>query len=253
MRTGVAIQTSNYVWDNVIKLEHVRMLFSKITEWDARIIHLEAQVEVLKDRLESHDGGKEEQTVDQNNQMRREFINADPTLQALIHNLAVLEQELILAKQGGQNTNPETKSKVDLLEHLKERIEQHKTKVGEMYDGFMANKIAETEKDRFFNVKKELADIQAEMEQANVFEKWFKDIKELQNERSLTKEIDDTIHRCIQELEMELKRPLRLSVAYNADVDHVSDVRWKYTIVLVLGAVVSTILLTLLKPLPDKK
>lgn len=236
-----------------IKLEHVAMLFSKITEWDARIIHLEAQVEVLKDRLESHDGSKEEQTVEQNDQMRREYINADLTLRALIHNLAVLEQELILAKQGGQNTNPETKSKVDFLEYLKEHIEQRKTKVGEMYDGFMANKIAETEKDRFFKVKKELANIQAEMEQANVFEKWFKDIKELQDERSLTKEIDDTIRRCIQELEMELKRPLRLSVAYNADVDHVSDVRWKYTIVLVLGAVVSTILLTLLKPLPDKK
>ena len=234
-----------------IKLEHVRMLFSKITEWDARIIHLEAQVEVLKDRLESHDGSKEEQTVEQNNQMRREFINADPALRALIQNLAVLEQELILAIQRGQNTNPETKNRVDVIEKLKEHIEQRKTKVGEMYDGFMANKIAETEKDRFFNVKKELANIQAEMELANVFEKRF--IEELQADLSLTQKMYSTICRRIQKMEMERKRPLRLSVAYNADVDHVSDVRWKYTIVLVLGAVVSTILLTLLKPLPDKK
>jgi len=234
-----------------IKLEHVRMLFSKITEWDARIIHLEAQVEVLKDRLESHDGSKEEQTVEQNNQMRREFINADPALRALIQNLAVLEQELILAIQRGQNTNPETKNRVDVIEKLKEHIEQRKTKVGEMYDGFMANKIAETEKDRFFNVKKELANIQAEMELANVFEKRF--IEELQADLSLTQKMYSTICRRIQKMEMERKRPLRLSVAYNADVDHVSDVRWKYTIVLVLGAVVSTILLTPLKPLPDKK
>jgi len=233
-----------------IKLERVAMLLSKTTEWEIRIIHLEAQVEVLKDRLESHDGSKEEQTVEQNDQMRREYINADPTLQALMQNLAVLEQELIIAIQRGERT-PETKSKVDLLEYLKERIEQRKTKVGEMYDGFMANKIAETEKDRFFNVKKELANIQAEMEQANVFEKRF--IEELQAELSLTQKMYSTICRRIQELEMELKRPLRLSVAYNADVDYVSDVRWKYTIVLVLGAVVSTILLTLLKPLPDKK
>jgi hypothetical protein len=234
-----------------IKLEHVRMLLSKTTEWEVRIIHLEAQVEVLKDRLESRDGSKEEQTVEQNDPTRRVFINADPTLQALIQNLAVLEQELILAIQRGQNTNPETKNRVDVIEKLKGRIEQRKTKVGKMYDGFMANKIAETEKDRFFNVKKELANIQAEMEQANIFEKRF--IEELQAELSLTQKMYSTICRRIQKMEMERKRPLRLSVAYNADVGHVSDVRWKYTIVLVLGAVVSTILLTLLKPLPDKK
>jgi uncharacterized protein involved in exopolysaccharide biosynthesis len=146
-----------------------------------------------------------EQAVDQNDPIRLDYINADPTLQALMQNLVVLEHEFLIARQT-RPTNPELMNKAHVIETLKERIEQRKTELGEIYDGFIAKKTAEAE-------------------------------------LSFTKERYNAICRYIQQTEMESKRPSRISVAYNAHVVHVRDVRWIFTIVLVLGVVVSTILL----------
>lgn len=71
------------------------------------------------------------------------------------------------------------------------------------------------------------------------------EIEELQEELSFTKERYHAVCRRIQELDIERMRPPLRSVAYNAHIVQVRDVRWKVTIVLVLGVVVSTILLIL--------
>jgi len=256
-----------------IKSERMGMLLNKITEWEARRIDLEAQVEVLKNRLELPDANTQEQitekqklatevrqAVDQSGSIRLDYINTDPILQALMQNLAVLEQELIIAIQRGERT-PETQRKAKLIEFLKERIEQRKTEVGEIYDEFIAKKTAETEEEKLLKAKKELANVQTELELTKTLEQRFKnmlaqedtetidldrrrqDLKELQEELTFTKEIYHRICRRIDELDIERKRPPLRSVAYNAHVVHVRDVRWKITIVLVLGVVVSTILL----------
>jgi len=53
-----------------------------------------------------------------------------------------------------------------------------------------------------------------------------------------TKEMYDTIGRRIQELEMERKRPARVSVAYNADIASIQDKRVKLTLAVIFGALV---------------
>ena len=267
-----------------IKLERVGMLLSEVTKWEARRIHLEAQVEVLKNRLELPDANTQEQTteqeklatevqqpVDQNDPTRRNYINADPTLNAFIANLTQLEQELIVAELRFAPTNPELRDKAVVIETLKERIEQRKTEVGEMYDGFMAKKIAEAEKEKLLNAEKELANAQAELELTRAYEKRFKDmlaqedtetidvgrrqlnIEDLQDELSFTKETYERIGRRIDELEMERKRPARISVAYNADIASIRDKRVKYSAALVFGAFACGILLAFLRDRADQR
>ncbi|HIJ54310.1 MAG TPA: polysaccharide biosynthesis tyrosine autokinase [Planctomycetes bacterium] len=267
-----------------IKLERVGMLLSEVTKWEANRISLEAQVEVLKNRLELPDANTQDQTteqeklatavqqpVDQNDPTRRSYINADPTLIAFIANLTLLEQELIVAELRFAPTNPELRDKAVVIETLKERIEQRKTEVGEMYDGFMAKKIVEAEKEKLLNAENELANAQAELELTRAYEQRFKDmlakedtetidvgrrqldIQELQDEMSLTKETYDRIGRRIQELEMERKRPARISVAYNADVASIRDKRVKYSAALVFGAFACGMLLAFLRDRADQR
>ncbi len=265
-----------------IKLERVGMLLSEFTKWEASRIHLEAQVEVLKDRLESPDANEKEQPIerdelaaeveqatDHNDPTRRSYINTDPTLNTFIANLAQLEQEFIVARLRLAPTNPELEERADVIKALKERIEQRKTEVGEMYDDFMAKNIAEAEKEKLLNAKNELANIQHELELTRALEQRFKDmlaeedtetivegirqldIEELQDELSLIKETYERIGRRIEELEMERKRPARIIVAYNADVASVRDKRIKYTMALMFGAMACGMLLAFLRDKAD--
>jgi capsular exopolysaccharide synthesis family protein len=265
-----------------IKLERVGMLLTEFTKLEARKIHLEEQVDILKERLESPDANKEEQpierdelateveqAVDQNDPARREYINADPTLSTFIASLTQLEQDLIVAKQRLAPTNPELKNKADVIETLKERIEQRKTEVSEMYDGFMAKKTAEAEKEKLLNAKNKLANAQAELELTRALEQRFNDMlaqedtetidmghlqmdmEELQEEMSFTKETYDRIGRRIEELEMEQKRPARITVAYNADIASIRDKRVKYSAALVFGAMACGMLLAFLRDKAD--
>ena len=266
-----------------IKLERIGMLLEEVTKWEARRIHLEAQVDVFKDRLESLDANTEEQTteqdkfateveqtVDQNDPARREYINADPILNTFIANLTRVEQELIVAKQQLAPTNPELKNKANVIEALKERVEQRKKEVGEMYDSVMAKQIAEAEKQKLLDEKNELANAEAELELTRACEQRFKDmlaqedtetidvgrrqldIEEFQGELALTKETYERIGRRIEELKMERKSPARVSVAYYADIASVRDKRVKYSAALVFGAFACGIVLAFLRDRADQ-
>jgi len=265
-----------------IKLERIGMLLNAVTKQEVSRIHLETQVDVLKERLESPDANTQEQTteqeelatetqqpVDQNDPARRGYINADPTLNTFIANLTQLEQDLIVAKQRLAPTNLELENKADVIKTLKERIEQRKTEVGGMYDGFMAKKITEAEKEKLLNAKNELANAQAELELTRALEQRFNyilaqedtetidmgrlqlDMEELQDEMSFTKETYERIGRRIDELKMERKRRARISIAYNADLAHTRDKRVKYSAALVFGAMACGMLLAFLRDRAD--
>ena len=265
-----------------IKLESVGMLLGKVTEWEARRIQLEIQVEVLKGRLESPDANTQqqstekeklaieaEQAIDPNGPSRHDYINTDQTLTTFVTNLALLEQELILATLRFTPTNPELKRKADVIEKLKERIEQRKTEVGEIYDDFMTKKLAKQEDDKLINAKSQLDYVQSELEMAIVLEKRFKDmfdqeeietidvgrrhlgIEELQDELTFKKVRYDKIGRRIEEAEMQRKLRERISVAYYANVGPVQDKRVKYTMALMFGSMACGVMLAFLREKAD--
>lgn len=265
-----------------IKLESIGMLLREVTKWEARRIQLEAQAQVLKEKIESADATKDEQnveeekvavevvqTVDQNDPARRDYINTDPTLNTYIGNLALLEQELIVAKQRLTPTNPELQKKADIIKNLKEHIEQRRKELSETYDNFMATKIARAEEAKLLNAENELANVVAELNLANVLEQRFRsmldqeeietvdvgrlqlEIEELQDEFNLTKERYAAARKRIEELKMERKRPARISVAYFANVAQIRDKRIKYSMALVFCAMASGMLVAFLRDKAD--
>jgi capsular exopolysaccharide synthesis family protein len=266
-----------------IKLERMGMILSKITEWEACRIDLEAKVEELTKRLESSDANNEEeqttsrqklvtevqQPVDQNGLTRSAYINADPTLNAFIANRTLLEQELIIESQRKQPTNPDLLEKAKAIEELNELIKRRRMEVGEMYDGYMAKQFAETEKNKLLNEKKQLTNLQEELALASALEKRFKsmfdavevethdmglrqmEIENLKFQLRLDQEIYDTIRRRISVLDVGRSRPARISVAYSAEIGPIRDKRIKYIMALMFGSMACGMMLAFLKDKAD--
>jgi capsular exopolysaccharide synthesis family protein len=261
-----------------MRLQRIGILLSEFTRWEARKIHLEAQIEVLKNRLETTDGQPDEQqiltaevnvAVDHNDPNRRSYINADPTLNAYIENLAVLEQEYVVAKIRLTPTNPELGKKADIIKKLKEQIEQRKKELGVTYDSYIAKRNAEIEQQDLLKAENDLAKLQSELELTKVYEKRYNDmlakenketievgrlqleIQELQDELTLTNQAYERIGRRIDELKMERKQPARVSVAYYADISSVRDKRIQFSAALAFGAFACGALLAFLRDKAD--
>jgi capsular exopolysaccharide synthesis family protein len=262
-----------------IKLESVGMLLGKVTEWEARRIQLETQVEVLKGRLESPDANTQQQSteqeklaievIDPNGPSRHDYINTDPTLATFVANLALLKQELIVESLRKQPEHPDLLEKNKAIEELKEYIEQRKIEVGEIYDDFTFKKIAQQENEKLLNKKNQLDYVQSDLEMAIVLEKRFKDmfdqeeietidvgrrqlgIEELQDELTFKKDRYDKIGRRIEEAEMQRKLRERISVAFHATVGPVQDKRVKYTMALMFGSMACGVMLAFLREKAD--
>jgi len=237
-------------------LQRVASLLAELTRIEANRINLEAQVQLLNQT--------NEQAVapDQLLRMRQDYINNDPTLQVLTENIAQLDQEFIIARQNLASTNPELKRRDELLQALRVRLEERKQEVSQMFNDLIASELVKAGNQK-------LANAQAELEQTAAYEKRLREIlakeddetiglgrkqltiQDLQYQLDLDKEIYDTVSRRIKELEMERKRPARVSVAYNADITSVQDKRVKYTIALMFGATAFGVLLALLRDRAD--
>ena len=237
-------------------LQRVTTLLGELTKLEARRINLEAQVQLLEQTKEQ--AIKPEELL----KMRQEYINNDPTVQVLTGNIAQLDQGFIVARQTLTPTNPELKRKAKLIEALKERLEECKAEAGKTFDDLMSEELAKASNQKLVNA-------QAELEQSEAYETRLREIlakedsetiglgrkqltiQDLQDQMALTKDMYDTVRRRIQELEMERKRPARISVAYNADISHIRDKRVKYTAALVFAAIALGMLLAFLRDKAD--
>lgn len=238
-------------------LERVASLQAELTRIQTRKIALEARVQLLEKAREKD--------IDPEKllKLRYEFTNADLTVQALTGNIAQLEQALIEAKQALAPTNPELKRKADLLEALNVRLEERRREVAKNFDDLMGAELTKSNEDQLDGAK-------IELEQIAKYEKRLQDmltkenaetiglgrkqltIQDLQEQLSLTKELYDTVRRRIQELEMERKRPGRISVAYYANIAPVRNKRIKYTAALMFGGLACGMFLAFLMDKADR-
>ena len=237
-------------------LQRVASLLSELTRIEARRINLEAQVQLLEQT--------KEQAIEPDDwlKMREDYINNDPMVNAITGNVAQLDQELIVAKQTLTPTNPELQRKTQLFEALKARLEQHKEEASKSFDDLITTELAKAGNQKLHNTRTEL-------EQSKAYEKRLQEvlakedtqtielgrkqltIQDFQFQFDLDKEMYDTVRRRIREVEMERKRPARISVAYNADITSISDKRVKYTMALMFGAMACGMLLAFLRDKAD--
>jgi succinoglycan biosynthesis transport protein ExoP len=233
-------------------LKRIADIQAELTTIQTRKITLEAQQQL----------GQQSISPDELLKMRYEFINADPTIQVLSGNITELDQGLIVAKQTLAPANPELQRKTELLEVLKARLEEKRQEMEKTFDEMMSQELAKSREGNLANTK-------AELERITDYEKRLQDVLAKENSESIelgrkhlaiqdqqeqlerTKEMYDTVGRRIQELEMERKRPARISVAYDANVAPLPDKRLKYTAALIFASLAAGCFLAFLRDKAD--
>jgi capsular exopolysaccharide synthesis family protein len=239
-----------------IMLQRVAALHAELTTIEMRKIALDAQVQLLEAT------GEQGMAPEQLLTLRHDFINADLMVQTLTTNSAQVEQDLIVVKQNLAPTNPELQRKTELSETLTRRLEERRQEVGQSFDQMIVKELAKSDKNQLANVK-------AELVQATAYEERLKTmltkedtetielgrkqlaIQDLQDQLNLAKNLYDTVQRRIQELEMERKRPARISVAYSASTITLPNKRIKYSAALVFGSLACGMFLALLRDKGD--
>jgi capsular exopolysaccharide synthesis family protein len=238
-------------------LQRVSSLLAELTRIEAHRISLEAQVQLLEQT-------KEQTTAPEDLiRMREAYINGDPTVTSLTGNIAQLDQACIVASQTLAPTNPELERKAELLKALEARLEERKKEAGKTFNEMMTKEIDKAGSQKLVNTRTELEQTKAyenrlreiltkeDSETVGLGRKQL-NIQDLQDQLSLAKQLYDTVSRRIQELEMERKRPARISVAYMADVSEIRDKRIKYSIALIFGAAACGMMLAFLRDKADR-
>jgi len=244
----------------ILQNQRVSMLLSELARLDARKISLGTQVELLEQFPEQDQDIKPEEML----RIRNEYINSDPTVQKLSQDIIQLDRDLIIAKQTLQAGNPVLKQKQDLIDAFQPRLEEKRQEVGEDFDTIISKETANASKQKLRAAK-------AELEQTKAHEKRLQqlladedtqtikvgraqlDIQDLQFQFDLDKGMYDQVLRRIQVLEMEQKRPARVSIAYLADIGPIRDKRVKYSMALIFGAMACGMMLAFLRDKADHR
>lgn len=223
--------------------ERVTALLNTLTDIQLDKIRLEAQVQLLERSTERAIAPEELL------RMRREYVNQDPMVVAFTENITQAEQELIVLQQTLQPINPDLKRKAELLETLKNHLEQQKQKARQDFDERVTKEVAEAG-------HKELVAARSRLDETKLIEQNLLKaiseedtetitvgrtqltIQELQETLEFDKETYDSVVRRIQELELQRDRPKRISVHYNADVANINDKRIKLSVAVIFVALV---------------
>jgi len=244
--------TTDLVSHHDMRLQRVKTLLDELTKVEARRIKLEAQVQLLEQSPEQTIGPEELL------KMRNEYINSDPAVQELTRNIIKLDCELIIAKQGLAAADPAIEQKEKLLLAFQSRLKEKSQEVSEQFDTMASKEISNAGREKVRAAKTELEQTKAHenhlrqvltREDTQTVELGHTQLK-IQNLKfkfDLDKEIYDTITRRIDELQMERKRPARVSVAYYADIASIRDKRITYTIILIFSATACGMLLAFLR------
>jgi len=239
-------------------LQQVAVLQGLATKTDADILLLEIKIDLLEEI-------KDESTLQRVLLERRHtFIQNDLLVQMLTKRIAQLEEELISARQILSSENTQLKRRAELLEAFKTNLEEHREKVEKTFDESITEEISENREAGLADAKLELRGLEAQRkilqdkideQDTDTIELGRKqlDITEQQEQLALTKEVYDTIRRRIQRMEMERKRPARISVPYETTVASMSNKRVKYTMALMFGSMACGMMLAFLRDKMDHR
>ncbi len=221
-------------------LARVSNLLAEQTKVEAKRMGLETQIKLLEEK-------KPSLSPDELMKMSEEYLNSDIAVKELTKQLAQLEQDAILSSQTMVPGNPMLQQKKDFVKTFQTRLDEKREEVSKKFDERMSKQVDKASADG-------LANARLDLEQTVVYENRLREmlanedaktvevgrkqlaIEEIKEQLASTKEIYDTIGRRIQELEMERKRPARVSVAYNADIASIQDKRVKLTLAIIFGA-----------------
>ncbi|OQA00130.1 MAG: Tyrosine-protein kinase YwqD [Planctomycetes bacterium ADurb.Bin412] len=240
------------------------MMLARVSDLRQQLTQIESKKLALQSLVQLSEQTKDKTIVPEKLLERRyDFINSDPTLQMLTQRVAQLEETLVMAQQTLAPTNPEIEQQTKTLEAFKERTQKQREDLEKTFDEMVAKELTE-------NSQLQLDKAKAELEQIIVQENILRDtltkenadtidlgrkqlaIQEQQDQLALNQELYETIRRRIQELEVERKRPARISVAYNASSLPLPSKRIKLMGAALFGALAAGIFLAFVRDKADK-
>jgi len=238
-------------------LQRVASLMDTLNGVEAERLRLEARVKLLE--------RTREQTIPAADmlKMRQDYISEDPAVVAFTERVTQLEQDLIVAEQTLSPTNPELSRVTERLRIFKEHLENRKQEASNAFDNLAAKEAAEAG-------NKELVTVRSQLEQTRAYENSLREtlskqdiqtvqtgrkqltIQELQDRLESNKEEHSLVLKRIQALELQRKRPARISVHYYADIASINDKRVKFSIAVIFGSLVCGMGLAYLRDKADQ-
>ncbi|MHC4170139.1 MAG: GumC family protein [Planctomycetota bacterium] len=238
-------------------LERVAELLNRLNTAEGERIKLEAEILSLERTPEQAISPAELL------KMRQEYISQDPEVVAFMPSITQLEQELIVAKQTLQPRHRDLRTKTEQLEALKAHLDVLKQQAGQEFDERAAKEAAAAGNRR-------LAALRSQLEHSKEYEKRLKEtidqqdietvrvgrkqleIMDLEDKLTIAKDRHDAVVARIQDLELQAKRPARISVHYNADILSIDDKRVKLSAAVVFVALVCGMGLAFLRDKADQ-
>lgn len=224
-----------------MKFEYVARLQSTLNDIETKRIALEAQKELLRD--------SKIETLDPEKQMKMRFdrVTNDPTVKMLTAEVTLLERQLIVAKKNFAPGNPELARMSETLDAMKKRLAERREEVADTFNDDIMSQMEEISEYKINDIEAELKSLQAhEQKIRETLEKEDQNTRELgqkqlaiEDEKEKLNDIKDlleTVRRRITQLEMEGKRPARISVAYYASSLPAKTKQMKFTMVCLFGA-----------------
>jgi len=238
-------------------LQRSTALLTELTKLESQRANLEVIVQVL----EKTQG----QALDPNTMIsqREGYINANASVQELTRSVMLLEQDIFVAKQKLAPANPAIKQREEILESFKARLAEKRKELAGTYDASIAELTERRRVEQLAAMKAQLELIKAYEQrmndtinkqegQATALGRTQRQIESLQFETDLDQKIFEIVSRRVQEVEMERKRPARVSVAYDAELRNIEDKRVKYSAAVMFGMFAFGSLLAFLRDKLDK-
>ncbi|MBN1975107.1 MAG: polysaccharide biosynthesis tyrosine autokinase [Sedimentisphaerales bacterium] len=196
--------------------------------------------------------------------MRQQYVNADASVLTFVSNIAELEQKMFLDQLTLTPVHPDINKFKDLLEVMRKRLEELKEEASKKFDELLASATD-------FIGDSDLNQARMKLEHISGTEKLLKEeiakedhesiklgqmqleIESLQEEKELYTKNHELVIQRIRELQINQKRPARMSIHYNAQTESVTDNRIKYSFAVMFAGFFFSAWIAFMRDKADKR
>jgi succinoglycan biosynthesis transport protein ExoP len=263
LRQNIYVLAKEYGTDKLntrqdLMMRRLENLSAELTQIEKGKNNLEAQVKLLERDTD------EPIPPDQVLKMRMDYINNDDTVKKFEKEMADIEQTIAIAQKTMTPINPDYKLQLELIDVYSKKLDEVKEKAAKDFEAILEEEMEKARLAKLENTRTSLEHLKLYEEQlknmiqtedANAIEigRLGLNIQTLQEDLDMKKDRLDMILQRIQDLELQRKRPERISVWRNADIANIIDKRVKLTFGLILGALGCGIWLAFMRDKADKK
>ncbi len=215
------------------ELQYAQMssLQGELTDVEIQLLAIDTQIQILEQ-------GPGFSSSEHFIQQRSEILEQDPVLQAIAEDLRQYERQILVSRQTMHPNNPELVRQEQVLQTLQERYEERKEEVAQEFeDSFQEKQITsrQLQLNDLKNQRAQLGTLQQRLQEKlkeqdseaiRIGRKQFT-IDDQREQLLLTKERWQQVSRRIEELNIERRRPTRISIADEAVSVPVSGKRKK--------------------------